>query len=388
MTPIESKGIILPTNGPWGGRPSDDGNGGERPQPNKGPSSGNGGDMPPDIDAFLREAQQKFKNTFGFGGNASSAGEGLGLLLAALATIWLATGFYRVQPSENAVVLTFGKWTETKTDPGLSWHIPWPVQEVTKIDVALNRRIVVGFSDDTEPPRNTQNNSAAGDLPFESLMLTGDENIININFVVLWRISDAGKYLFKIKDPETTIKKVSESAMREIIGRTEIQKALTEGRSNVESRTKDLMQKVLDEYQAGVIVTSVQLQKVNPPAPVVDAFDDVQRSRSDKERLKNEAETYTNGIVPRARGDAQKKLQDAEAYKLAVISKAQGDAQRFLSVYSAYKDSKDVTEKRIYLETMQELLQNSKQIIVGDGGAPVLPYLPLNQAIPTNTEKK
>jgi membrane protease subunit HflK len=355
--------MILPsTGGPWGGRPQG------VPPPKK--------DGPPDLDALLRDAQQRFKNPFG-GGPSTSLRETLGIALFALLALWLATGFYRVQPSENAVVLTFGRWTETKTEPGLNYHLPWPVQDAQKVDVALDRRIIVGYRDDSS--RSAQ--APKDDIPFESLMLTGDENIIRIDFVVLWRVNDAAKFLFKIRDPETTIKKVAESAMRETIGRTQIQKALTEGRSDVEARTKELMQKVLDEYQAGVIVNSVQLQRVEPPGPVVDAFDDVQRARSDRERLKNEAETYTNDIVPRARGEAQKKIQDAEAYKLAVTSKAEGDAQRFLSVYAAYKESKDVTEKRLYLETMQQVLQNSKRIIVGDDAkAPVVPYLPLEEA--------
>lgn len=364
------KGTIL-HNGPWGGRPSGGPDGGRRPQP---PGNGNG--PPSDLDAIIREAQERFRTSFG-GRPAGSAG-GAGFIILALLAFWLGSGFYRVQPSEHAVVLTFGRWTDTKTDPGLSWHVPWPIQEARKVDIALDRRLTVGFHGDTPAPRSVMNN-ALGDLPFESLMLTGDENIINIDFVVLWRVSDAGKYLFSIRDPDTTIKKVAESAMREIIGRTQIQKALTEGRSDIEVRTRELMQKILDDYQAGVIVNSVQLQKVDPPAPVVDAFDDVQRSRADKERLKNEAETYANDIVPRARGDAQKLIQDAEAYKQAVISRAQGDAQRFLSVYDAYKDSKDVTEKRMYLETMQGILQNSKRVIIGDGNAPVTPYLPLDQ---------
>jgi membrane protease subunit HflK len=244
---------------------------------------------------------------------------------------------------------------------------------VQKVDVAFDRRVEIGFRDRASA-RDT-----GGDVAGESMMLTGDENISDIDFVVLWRISDAGKFLFQIRDPETTVKKVAESAMREIIARTPIQKALTEARGEVETDTKALMQKMLDEYNSGVVVNSVQLLKVDPPAQVVDAFDDVQRARADRERMRNEAETYRNDIVPRARGEAQKLLQDAEAYRLAVTSKAQGEAERFLSVYNAYSQAQDVTQRRMYLETMQEILKGTKKVIVGDKGAPILPYLPLDQ---------
>lgn len=373
MTPDnDSKGP-----GPWGSR----GPQGNNPQGNNPWGQKPGGpqnDDRPDLDSVLKEAQNRLKGAFG-GGNKSPAegfspGKGLGLLFVLLLALWLGTGLYRVQPEEDAVIKLFGKWTGTRDEPGLGYALPWPIQEVVKVNVALDRRITVGFEDQSGSRSNGK------DIPSESLMLTGDENIIDIDFVVLWRIADAGKYLFKIRDPESTIKKVSESAMREIIGRTQIQKALTDARGDIEAKTKELMQKMLDEYDSGIVINNVQLLKVDPPTQVVDAFDDVQRARTDRERLKNEAETYHNDIVPRARGEAQKMIQDAEGYKQAVTSKAQGDAERFLSVYKAYAESKDVTQKRIYIETMQQILQNSKKIIVGDGkSAPLLPYLPLDQ---------
>lgn len=354
--------------GPWGGR-------------NQSPWGQKPTDETPE--AILRQAQDRFKNTFGGGGNGRNRMPGspadmkraIGFAIVVAIGFWLSTGFYRVQSSEDAVLLTFGKWTDTKTEAGLGYHLPWPVQAIQKVDVGLDRRMTIGFRDDAAS-RSGGDNSA---VPFESQMLTGDENIININFVVLWNVGDAGKYLFKIRDPETTIKKVAESAMREIVGRTPIQKALTEARGEIETKTKELMQKVLDEYQSGVVVNSVQLLQVDPPAPVVDAFDDVQRARADRERLKNEAETYTNDILPKARGEAQKTVKDAEGYKESIISKATGDADRFVSVYNAYAKNKDVTTKRLYLETIESIMKNSKKIIVdSDKGAPVLPYL-LNQ---------
>lgn len=369
------------TQGPWGGNNQDPSNNPNHPQKNN-PWGSTGG-----LDDMMRKAQER-RNKSGGGGNGSGGrrnnpnipdflegGTGILLIIVVAIAMWLGTGFYRVEPEENAVILTFGKWTATRSEPGLGYHLPFPVQEAIKLNVAFDRRIEIGAS--TKGASN----------PSESTMLTGDENIIDTNFIVLWRISDARKYLFNIRDPEITVRKVAESAMRESIGRTEIQKALTEGRGDIETKTKTLMQKVLDEYNSGVVINSVQLLRVDPPAPVVDAFDDVQRARTDRERLKNEAETYRNDVVPRARGEAQQMLQEAEAYKASVISKAEGDASRFSSVYQAYAQSKDVTQKRIYLETMQEIMKNSRKIIVDGGGTSLLPYMNIDQVKNTGEKK-
>ncbi|MDE1151924.1 MAG: FtsH protease activity modulator HflK [Micavibrio sp.] len=372
--------IILENQGPWGNRGGDGGgnnggnnNGGgnnpwgERPR--------GGGNQPPDLDDMLRNAQDKFKNRFG-GGNMGGRGAGsmeTGRALAILAVVvvlfWAATGFYQVAPQEDAVILRFGQVTGTNVNPGLDWHIPWPVEEAITVPVSRTNQLNIGF-----------NASGGGDNPSESAMLTGDENIVNIHFSVFWNIGDAKKYLFEIQAPvEGTVQKVAESAMREIIGHTEILKALTEGRADIEVKTKELMQKMLDDYNSGVVVNSVQLLSVDPPQPVVDAFNDVQRARTEKERAKNEADAYANDIVPRAKGAAKKITIDAEAYKAATVAKAQGDAARFDSVYTAYAQSKDVTHNRMYLDTMQDVMKNSRKIIVGsDKGLPVLPYLPLD----------
>ncbi len=382
------KDHILFNKGPWGQGPSGDGP--QKPWGNNGPRRPNNGPgIPdPDLEAVMRQAQDKFRNIFGGGDGGSSGGapkggsdfnegKGIGLLLALLAVFWLATGLYRVEPQENAVILTFGKWTSTRTEPGLGYALPWPVQEVTKVDVAFDRRVEIGFRD------QPGSRAAGNDVADESLMVTGDENIIDIDFVVLWRVGDAGKFLFQIRDPETTVKKAAESAVREVVGRTPIQKALTEARAQIEADTKTLMQKMLDDYHSGVVINSVQLLKVDPPTEVVDAFNDVQRARADRERMKNEAETYRNDILPRARGEAQKLIQDAEAYKLAVLSKAQGEADRFTSVLAAYQQARDVTQKRMYIETMQEIMSTSRKMVVSDGrGQSVLPYLPLDQLKP------
>ncbi len=381
--------ILLPNRGPWGSRGGSGGSGGDQGGGNSGGGGGwnqkpsGGRNTDPDLDDMLRQAQDKFKNTFG--GKRPSGdldpGKAIFLLLGLLLLLWLGTGFYTVQPQENALILTFGKVTDTKTEAGLGYHLPGPIQEDIKLPVKTTQRIDIGFT----PGSNGRN-----DVPHESTMLTGDANIVNIHFSVFWRIGDAEKYQFVIDDPEATVKKVAESAMREIIGRTKIQDAMTEGRDKIEMDTKDLMQKVLDEYLrrdendkgSGVIINSVQLLSVDPPTPaVVDAFNDVQRARTDKERMNNDAETYKNNVITTVKGDAAKITLDAEAYKEATIKAAEGEAERFSTVYAAYAQSKDVTQKRMYLDTMQEILKNSHKIIVGDSkGAPVLPWMQVGKS--------
>lgn len=378
--------ILLPNQGPWGNRPGNDqppsgggndggGNSpwGQRPQR---PSGGGGGgnNNEPDLDDMLRQAQDRFKTTFGNKrpGSAMEPSQAFAFLLGAIVLIWLASGFYTVQPEENAVVLTFGKMTDLKKDAGLGYRLPYPIQSVEKENVAQNRQLDIGFTGRGQQVQN--------DKPSESSMLTGDENIVKIHFTVFWKVSDLGKYLFAIEEPQVlTVQTVAESAMREIIGRTPIQSALTEGRGDIEAQSKELMQKILDGYDSGININSVQLLSVDPPNPVVDAFNDVQRARTDRERLKNEANTYRNDIIPVAQGQKERLIREAEAYKEATIAKAKGDAERFNSVYKAYSESKDVTQKRLYLETMQEVLKNSRKIITGDSkGAPLLPLLQLD----------
>ncbi len=376
-----------PNGGPWGSGPRRPDNNGSNQGGNNGGPRGSGD---PDLDAVLRQAQERFRTVFGNGNGGGGARPPRGSspfpaisfagILAIAVGLWLASGFYRVEPQENAVILTFGKWTDTRTEAGLGYALPWPVQEVSKVDVAFDRRLEIGFRDQTGA-------RGGSDVPGESLMVTGDENIIDIDFVVLWSIGDAGQYLFQIRDPESTVKKVAESAMREIIGRTPIQKALTEARGEVEANTRELMQKMLDEYKSGININSVQLLKVDPPADVVDAFVDVQRARADRERARNEAETYRNDILPRARGEAQKLEQDAQAYKESVIIRAQGDADRFAAIVSGYGGSRDITQKRMYIETMQQVMQNSRKLIVSEDKG-VLPYLPLDTLSPVGGAKK
>lgn len=348
-------GASEPPRGPWGGQNND----GRRPQ----------GDQH-DIDDLLRRAQENFRSVFPGGPSTNSRYIYLGVVAALV--LWMASGFYFIQSSQNAVVLTFGKYTKTDEQPGLKYRLPWPLQSATIVDVTQERRLQVGYAE-TVPTR-----AGAPTITDESLMLTGDENIIDINFVVLWRINDAKNFLFSLRDPDDTIKLVASSAMREVIGQTKIQSALTEGRTKVQNDTRALMQKILDEYKSGITINNVQLQKVDPPEAVVDAFNEVQRARQDQERARNQAEAYSNSILPVAKGEASKLLQQAEAYKQEVINRARGDAARFDSVYQAYKTGESVTAQRMYLETMEEVLKNARTVVLGSSnGSNILPYLPI-----------
>jgi len=222
--------------------------------------------------------------------------------------------------------------------------------------------------------------SSAGvaDVPEESLMLTGDENIVNIDFSVFWVIKNAGNFLFKIQDPATTVKAAAETAMREVIAKSKLQSILTEGRSKIENETRDIAQSLLDEYESGIQITQVQTQKADPPDQVIDAFRDVQAARADMERAKNEAEAYQNDVIPRARGEAAKILQEAEAYKKQVVAAAEGEASRFLAIYTEYAKAKVVTQERMYLETMEKVLADIDKVIIDkNAGSGVVPYLPL-----------
>jgi membrane protease subunit HflK len=352
--------------GPWGG-----GGGGQSPW---GRPSG-GGSQPPNIEEMLRRSQDKFRRLMpgGFGG-----GKLVALVVIAIIGIWLASGFYRVLPDEQGVVLRFGQYSRT-TQPGLNYHLPTPIEEVMTPKVTLVNRVEIGYRGSVEGSTNPR--GAGRQVPEEALMLTGDENIVDINFSVFWLIKDAGQFLFNIRSPEATVRAAAESAIRETVGRSPIVNILSEGRRKSETDAQHLLQDILDSYGAGISVTQVQLQKVDPPGPVIDAFRDVQRARADQERLRNEAEAYRNDIIPRARGEAERLIQEAEAFKQEVVNRSEGDAQRFLSVYKAFKTAPDVTTQRIYLETMEEILKGTSKVLIdtrAEGGAQgVVPYLPL-----------
>jgi len=343
---------------PWGGGP-------------RGPSGGGGGGGPPDFDDLIKQSQDKLKGFLPGGwGNKNM----LFLLLFVLLGLWTATGMYTVQPSQQGVVLRFGKWVETTT-PGFHMHLPYPIEQVLLPNVTAVNRIDIGFR--SEVPTTRRGRVPANYLA-ESLMLTGDENIVDIEFTVFWIIQDAGEYLFNIQTPQdATIKAVAESAMREIIGRTPIQRALTEDRGPIQTEVRDLIQATLNEYGAGVQVTEVKLERVDPPEQVIDAFRDVQAAEADRERFQNQADAYANSIIPEARGEAQRLIFEAEAYKAEVVARSQGEASRFLAVYKEYAVAKDVTKRRIYLETMEGILSGVNKIIMDQDGSGVVPYLPL-----------
>ncbi len=343
--------------GPWGG----------------GQSPWGRGPQPPNIEEMLRRSQDRLRRLLPGG-----MGRGRGILLVVIAVVILligASSVYTVAPDEQGVVLRFGAFNRIST-PGLGLKLPF-VEDVLLPKVTRINRVEVGF-------RASNSEGRTSELPEESLMLTGDENIIDINFIVLWVINDAKSYLFNIRNPDGTVKSAAESAMREVIGHSELASALTGGRPKIESETQQLMQAILDSYHAGISVTSVQLQKVDPPDQVLDAFRDVQSAKIDQQRLINEAEAYRNNIVPVAHGDGARIVQEAEAYRAQIVLSAQGDAARFISVLNSYNAARDVTARRLYIETMQSVLQNTNKIILDKGaaGTGVLPYLPLPQLQP------
>jgi modulator of FtsH protease HflK len=355
--------------GPWG-------SGGKGPW-GSGPQSP-GGSTPPDLEEILRRGQDKLRRVLP-GGNLG--GKGFALLGLAVIVLWGFSGFFRVEPDELGVVLRFGKDVR-EVQPGLNYHLPYPIESVLTPKALRVNKIDIGMRQVEDGRR-----SASREVPEESLMLTGDENIVDVNFSVLWKVkpTGVGDYLFNIQNPEGTVKAVAESAMREVVGRSEIQPILTGARQTVENAVQELMQKTLDHYGAGIFVQQVQLQKVDPPAQVIDAFRDVQAARADLERAQNEAQTYANRVVPEARGNVAKITQAAEAYKSQTVAEATGQTSRFLKIYEQYKKAPDVTRERMYLETMERVLGGSNKIIIDSnpGSQGVVPYLPLNELGPS-----
>ncbi len=305
------------------------------------------------------------------------------LVAGILVLLWLASGFYQIQPSDQGVILRFGKYVDT-TSAGLHYHLPYPVEKVIKVNVTKERSINLGVTETANIPAqyyNSNQSSVALNSFTESHMLTGDENIVDINLTVVWRIKDAKDYLFNVRSPDVTVRVAAQSVLREIVGQSEMQPIITGDRGLVEEQTKAELQKVLDDFGAGIVIVRVKLQKADPPKQVVDAFNEVQRAKADMERFKNEAEAYRNEVIPKARGEAAKRLQEAEAYKEAVVNKAKGDAKRFTSVYNAYKQGKKVTSQRMYLEALEDVLAKSETVVIDPSakGANVLPVLPVKK---------
>ena len=356
------------SGGPWGGGGGRNNGGGGNPW--GGRSGGGGGQPPPDLEELLRRSQNKMKQMLPGG---MGTGRGVTLVVALLLFFWGASGFYRVQPDEQGVELLFGKYVKT-TQPGLNYWFPTPIGEVQTPKVTLTNQITIGF-------RGVPNTTNVRDVPAESLMLTGDENIVDVDFVVQWRIRDAGPYLFNIRNPEQTVKLAAESAMRETVGQNTLDYVTTDGREVIGQRAQTVLQDILDNYGAGISILEIRVQGANPPPEVIDAFNDVQRANQDQERLRNEAMAYRNDIVPRAKGEASRMIENATAEKEKLIREAQGAAQRFDDFYETYKNNKDVTSRRLYLETMQEVFNKSDKVIMDESGQGngVVPYLPLNE---------
>ena len=363
------------SGGPWGS--------GSRGPWGSGPQQPGGGSRPPDLEEFLRRSQDRLRGML----PGNLGGRGIALIALAAIVLWGFSGFFRVEPDELGVVLRFGKFVR-EVQPGLNYHLPYPIETALTPPALRVNKTDVGI----RPVEDVGRRTSVRELPEESLMLTGDENIVDVDFSVLWRVkpNQVADYLFDVQNPEGTVKAVAESAMRQVIGRSNVQRLLTGGggskkpldaQSDVETSVRDLMQKTLDSYGAGILVQNVQLQKVNPPSEVFDSFLDVQAARSDSERAQNEAQTYANRVVPEARGRAAKITQDAEAYREQTVAEAKGETSRFLQIYDQYKKAPDVTRQRMYLETMERILgENSKTIIdTGKAGTGVVPYLPLTE---------
>ncbi len=308
------------------------------------------------------------------------------VIVAAVVLIWLATGIYIVGPSEQGVVLRFGRYVRT-TDPGPHYHLPYPIEQVFTPKVTEVKRVEIGFRTiDPGPPARYTN------VPSESLMLTGDENIIDLDVIVQYLITDAKKFLFHVSDLPDTIKKASEAAIREVIGKRHIDEALTTGKIVIQDEVKTLIQQILNDYDAGVQIVAVQLQDVQPPQQVIDAFKDVASAREDKERMIREAEGYQNAILPETRGKVEEILRKAEAYQAQKVRRAAGDVQRFLQVWKEYAKAPDITQKRLYIETMEEILPEMEKFILDgrpeNSPLPLLPLVPrgLNFTSPQESE--
>jgi modulator of FtsH protease HflK len=348
--------------GPWG----------------QGPSGGD--NQQPDIEDILKRGGDRIKQAM----PASGGGQGLFWLLGLLGL--LAVAFYgftvRVQPDELGIVTRFGKY-DRQLNPGLNLRLPPPVEEVFTPKVTVVNQLEVGFGRDGERTK-----FSTRDQTGQSLMLTGDENIVDVDFTVFWRIKNPREFLFNVKDgreflaygESQTVKDVAESAMREVVGKNDITPILTQDRVKNEEAVRTLMQGTLDGYKAGIEITQVQMQKVDPPAEVIDSFRDVQAAKIDFETASNSAQSYANKVVPEARGDAERIRQEAQAYREKIEAEAIGQADRFSKVYEAYKLAPDITRKRIYLDTMQRVFSNMDKIIIDQkgGGSGVVPYLPLN----------
>ncbi len=335
-----------------------------------------------EFDKILKEGQEKFKDFFegnktpNFGGGFTK--QTLTTIALVLVALYLASGFYTVSEGEEAAVLRFGAYDRT-AETGLNYHLPTPIESVMKRRVDKIEKEEIGYRSTSESPSSINQRVNARSVPEESLMLTGDENIIDINFQIQWKINNLQNFLFNISSQQETVKSSAESALREVIAYTPISAALAEGKLEIENKSQVLLQNILNNYKSGIEIVNVQMRRADPPAQVIDAFRDVQTARADKEREINQAESYKSDILPKARGESSKIVQAAEAYRKEVVEKSIGETERFLAILNEYKGAKEVTRKRIYLETMEKILGNVDKIILDNQHSGVLPYLPINE---------
>jgi len=340
---------------------------------NKDPWSGKGGDQgPPDLDEVIKKLQDKLGGIFGGGksgkGTTGSGGQGpssaaIGLILGLIVLVWLGSGIYIVQPAERGVILRFGAYAET-TEPGPHWHIPFPVEDVVKVNVDQ----IDSFS-------------------HKATMLTRDENIVDVELTVQSRIQDAADFLFQDQNPGKTLRDAIESSVREIIGKSDLDYILTEGRSAIADRIKTTAQGLIDSYKTGLIITSVNTQPAKPPEQVKSAFDDAIKAREDKERLENKAQAYANEVIPQARGEAARQVADAKAYKDRVIAEAEGESSRFLSILKEYQQAPQVTRERLYLDAVETVLGQTSKVMLDTKDGNSLMYLPLDKLIQQGSEE-
>ena len=371
---ISTIGVFMSLNDPqWGNRGGNNGNG-------KGPNQG-----PPDLEELWRDLNQKLSGLFGKkkgngGGDDNNRGNqpqmefspkflggGIGALVAIVLIVWLGSGFYIVDASQRGLVLQFGRYKES-TESGLRWRLPYPIQSHELVNISGVRTLEVGY-------RGSEKNKVLK----EALMLTDDENIINIQFAVQYILKDPVDYVFNNRTPDEAVMQSAETAIREIVGKSKMDFVLYEGREQIAVKASELMQQILDRYKTGILISKVTMQNAQPPEQVQAAFDDAVKAGQDRERQKNEGQAYANDVIPKARGTAARLFQEAEAYKQRLIATAEGDANRFKQLNAEYSKAPEVTRNRLYLETMQQVYSNTTKVMVDSKGQGNLLYLPLDK---------
>lgn len=334
------------------------------------------GQGPPDLEQILKSIQNKLAGLFGGRkpGGGAQRGIGGGLIAAVLLLFWMLSGFYIVSEGERGVVLRFGKKVEV-ANPGLRWHLPFPIEEKMVVNVSRPTQLELGY-------RRNEKTLGTTKVPKEALMLTEDENIVDIEFAIRYVVKNPTDYLFNISDPDLTVGQAAESAVREVVGKSTLDFVITSGRKEVEQNTQEILQAMLDRYQSGIQIMAVEMQRALPPEEVRAAFDDAVKAREDEQRLKNEAQGYSNDVIPRGRGAAARVLQEAQGYKASVIARAEGDARRFNQIVSEYAKAPVVTRERLYIEAMEQIFSNTTKIFTDQKSGSNLLYLPLDKLVP------